>query len=550
MEDSTPHRYYSVDRMTEPNATAQSTQSQVQILQEELILLKNATLIDGSGAAPRSADLLLSGERIAAIGFLTPPPHARTLDCTGLIAAPGFLDAHSHSDLQVLRGRMEKTLQGVTTEIVGNCGFSPYPMAQHAQEVRQFANGILCGRQNWGWPSASAYLDALASAPHANVYSLIGHGSLRIEAAGNQQRSLTEPEMDRMEHLLDEALCAGAIGFSTGLMYAPGSCAPERELERLCRVVARHGKVYASHMRSYSSGLEEAVEEQLELARRTGCRLQISHLQAVGRDNWTKQAAVLERIAAAAQSGVDVAFDCYPYTAGNSTLTQMAPQWALDGGLDALVERLRHTVTRRRILEETRASMALPWSDVVLTSVASGENQPLVGKNLDQIAHLRRQDPAETLLDLLLEEHGEATMLTFNQSQENLRQTVTHPLSIIISDGLYVRGKAHPRLHGTFPFLLGELCRGRRWLSLEDAIHKITGQPAERFGIRGRGLLKPGYYADVTLFDPATIDSKADYDSPERPPAGVHHVFRNGKRLDLPSTLSPGSGQVGGQPNA
>jgi dihydroorotase/N-acyl-D-amino-acid deacylase len=536
--------------MKEPNATVQRTQSHAQVLQEELTLLKNATLIDGSGAAPRSADLLLSGERIAAIGWFTPPSRARTLDCSGLIAAPGFLDAHSHSDLQVLLGRAEKTLQGVTTEIVGNCGFSPYPMAQHAQEVQQFANGILCGRQSWGWPSASAYLEALSSAPFANAYSLIGHGSLRIEVAGNQQRPLTEQEMDRMEHLLDEALSAGAIGFSTGLMYAPGSCAPQQELERLCRVVARHGKVYATHMRSYSFGLEEAVEEQLELARRTGCRLQISHLQAVGRDNWSRQADVLERIEAAAQSDVDVAFDCYPYTAGNSTLTQMAPQWALDGGLDAFVDRLRHPPVRQRILEETRAFMALPWSDVVLTSVASVQNQPLVGKNLDDIAHLRRQDPAESLLDLLLEEHGEATMLTFNQSQENLRQTVTHPLSIIISDGLYVRGKAHPRLHGTFPLLLGELCRGQRWLSLENAVHKITGRPAERFGIRDRGLLKPGYYADLTLFDPAMIDSKADYDTPERPPTGVHHVFRNGRRLDLASVVPPGSGQVGGETDA
>lgn len=542
-----PRRDYSVDRMIHHNATVPSTQPDAQVQPNNMILLKNATLVDGSGAAARSADLLLAGERIAEIGHLTPPSGARLLDCTGLIAAPGFLDAHSHSDLQVLQGRTEKTRQGVTTEIVGNCGFSPYPMAQHANAVHEFANSILCGQQHWGWPSAAAYLEALSSAPLASVYSLIGHGSLRIEVAGNEQRPLTEAEMDRMEQLLDEALSEGAIGFSTGLMYAPGSCAPQQELERLCRVVARHGKVYATHMRSYASGLESAVEEQLELARRTGCRLQISHLQAVGRANWPRQAAVLERIEAAAQHGVDVAFDCYPYTAGSSTLTQLAPQWALDGGLDALVLRLRDPLLRQEILDETRSCMEVAWTDVILTSVASGRNQSLVGQSLAHIGDLRQQDPAETLLDLLVEEHGEAGMISFNQSPENLRQTLTHPLSIIITDGLYVRGKAHPRLHGTFPLLLGELCRGKRWLTLEDAVHKITGRPAERFGILDRGLLQPGYYADLTLFDPAAIDSKADYDSPEQRPTGVHHVFRNGRQIELPPEAYSAVDQAGGE---
>ncbi|MHB1022213.1 MAG: N-acyl-D-amino-acid deacylase family protein [Acidobacteriaceae bacterium] len=495
----------------------------------EMILLKNATVIDGSGAVPHSGDILIAGKRIAAVGHCESPADVRTLDCTGLVAAPGFIDAHSHSDLQVLEGRLEKTRQGVTAEIVGNCGFSPYPMARHAHAVHQFANGILCGDEHWGWTGASAYLDALAKAPTANVYSLIGHGSMRVEVAGNEQRPLTAQEMDRMEHLLDEALAAGAIGFSTGLMYAPGSCAPLEELERLCRVVARHGKVYATHMRSYSFGLEDAVEEQLHLARRTGCRLQISHLQAVGRSNWNRQERVLQNIEDAVQQGVDVAFDCYPYTAGNTTLTQLVPQWSLDGGLDKLIERLLDPALRKRIVDESRAAMALPWTDVILTSVESQQNQQFVGMSLAAIAEQRAQDPGELLLDLLIEERGAATMLTFNQSEENMRRILTHPLSIIITDGLFVRGKAHPRLHGTFPFLLGELCRHQGWLTLQNAIHKITGKPAERFGIPERGLLKPGYFADLTLFDASAIDSKANYDTPDVSPVGIRHVLRNGE---------------------
>lgn len=496
-----------------------------------MLLLQNATLIDGSGAPATTGDLLIQGNRIAAVGHCGPATGATVLDCTGLVAAPGFIDAHSHSDLQVLDGRMEKPLQGVTSEVVGNCGFSPYPMARHADAVHQFANGILCGDDHWGWDGAAAYLHALAKAPHASVYSLIGHGSMRVEVASNVQRPLTAQEMDRMEHLLEDAFSAGVTGFSTGLMYAPGSSAPPEELERLCSVVARHNKVYATHMRSYSFGLEDAVEEQLELARRTGCRLQISHLQAVGRSNWDRQQRVLDRIEEAAQQGIDVAFDCYPYTAGNTTLTQLVPQWALDGGLQQLTARLLDPLQRQRIAEESRANMALPWTDVILTSVESGQNQWAVGMSLAAIAEKRAQDPGELLLDLLIEEQGAATMLTFNQSEENLRRVLTHPFAIIITDGLFVRGKTHPRLHGTFPFLLGELCRQQKWLSLHEAIHKVTGKPAERFGIAERGLLRPGYFADITLFDAETIQSQASYDTPNVTPTGIRYILRNGDFL-------------------
>lgn len=496
------------------------------------LLLKNASLIDGSGAPPFSGDILIVADQIAEIGKFQADSNIQVLNCTGLTAAPGFIDAHSHSDLQVLQGRMEKTRQGVTSEVVGNCGFSPFPMKHRADALHQFANGILCGDNRWGWASAKEYLDVLSYAPNANVTSLIGHGSMRVEIAGNEQRPLTVEELHRMEGMLDEALTAGAAGLSTGLMYAPGSCAQIEEVDRLCRVVARHDKIYATHMRSYSFGLEEAVEEQLELARRSGCRLQISHLQAVGRSNWPKQNRVLESIERAFQNGVDVAFDCYPYIAGNTTLSQLIPQWSLDGGIERLKARLLDTKVRRRIVEESCASMPFAWDDVILTSVESENNQAIVGMSLAAIADMRMQSPEELLMDLILEESGAATMLTFNQSEENMKQVLTHPLSIVITDGLFVSGKPHPRLHGTFPFLLGEICRKQRWLSLHEAIHKVTGRPAERFRLKKRGLLRPGYFADITLFDAEAIDSKASYTRPEIAPVGIHHVLRNGKFIE------------------
>ncbi|MBS1854521.1 MAG: amidohydrolase family protein [Acidobacteria bacterium] len=498
----------------------------------ERLLLKNALIVDGTGAPPFHGGVLVEDGRIAQVGAVDAPADVPSVDCSGMAAAPGFIDAHSHSDLQVLEGRREKTLQGVTSEVVGNCGFSPFPTAD-ARELHQFANGILCGGEHWGWSNAAEYLAAAEAAPAANVYAMAGHGSLRVAVAGLAQRPLTATEMDRIEGLLEDSLSAGAIGFSTGLMYAPGSCAPPEELERLCRIVARQGAIYATHMRSYSRGLLDAIREQIDLARAAGCRLQISHLQAVGPEQWPLQEPALELIERALEEGVDVAFDCYPYLAGNTNLTQLLPQWALDGGVDAMMVRLAGA-ERTRIAEESRRNVVVPWSGVIVTAFATDANRHLTGLSLEAIAEARGRQPWETLVDLVEEERGSATVITFNQSPENLRATLTHPLSIVISDGLFVRGKPHPRLHGTFPCFLETVCREKRWLTLPEAVHKITGRPAARFGLKERGLLRPGYHADVTVFEPERIGSRATYKSPDIPPDGLHLVLRNGVILESP----------------
>lgn len=490
-------------------------------------VLSNGTVIDGTGAAPTRGDVLVRGNTIAAIGCVDAPPGTAAIDVSDLVVAPGFIDAHSHSDLQVLEGRLEKTVQGVTTEVVGNCGFSAFPASDYTA-LRQFANGIFCGDETWGWTSAREYLSAATRSPTVSVESLVGHGSLRVAVAGHKLGPLTERELDRMAGLLADSLDAGACGFSTGLMYAPGESAPFEELQRLCHIVADREKVYATHMRSYFSGLVTAVEEQLALARRTGCQLHISHFQASGARNWPLQARALEAIERAAAAGVDVAFDCYPYVAGSTVLTQVLPQWALGGGVDMMLARLSDSSERARIALEIESAIEWRWSDICISAVASELNQTTVGKNLEGLASLRGCRPVDAMLDLLVEERGAVNMLCFNQSLENLRETLTHPLSIVISDGFYVRGRPHPRLYGTFPLWLGTFCRDRQWLSLAAAVHKITGRPAGRFSIRGRGLLRPGYAADITVFDPETIHSPATYEAPEQAPRGIVHVFRNG----------------------
>ena len=493
--------------------------------------LVGGMLFDGSGGPPRSGSVLVNGERIAATGDLPPSPNADLIDCTGLAVAPGFIDAHSHSDLQLLCNRPEKILQGVTTEVVGNCGFSPYPSRACRRELHEFANGILAGHGDWGWTSAREYLDDLSSKSRSGAMSLVGHGTLRIAVAGTRLGPLPESDVSAMERMLDDALAQGAAGFSTGLMYSPGASAPFEELVRLCKVVAKQGRVYATHMRDYSDHLEEAVEEQLELARRTGCRLQISHLQAVGPRNWARQRRVLDRIEQAAARGLDVSFDCYPYTRGSTVMTQLLPQRALDGGIDGLLRRLADPQQRRQIGMETERGLAQGWDCIEISAVGSVQNGSLVGHSLASIADQRHTPPVEAMLDLLVEERGDVNILEINQSEENLREALCHPLSNVISDGFYVKGRPHPRLHGTFPHLLGELCRDRGWMKLEQAIHKLTQRPAGRFHITGRGSLLPGFFADISVFDPRRIGSPATYEQPQASPVGIARVFRSGRLL-------------------
>ncbi len=497
-----------------------------------LTVLRDGWIVDGSGAAGYPGDVLIEDGRIAAVGAVKAPAECATVDCAGCVIAPGFVDLHSHSDLQVLENRVEKTNQGVTTEVVGNCGFSPYPGREHAQALRDFANGIFCGRSAWEFQNAKDYFAQVEkSSTVVEVQSLAGHGSLRVGLFGNRQDALTSVELERMTGTLNEILTAGSCGFSTGLMYAPGSGAPYEELEALCRVVAKRDKLYATHIRSYSFGLIEAIDEQLELARRTGCRLQISHLQTVGRANWDRQRTALDRLEKARREGIDVEFDIYPYQAGSSVLTQLLPQWALDGGTAAMLARLADAGERKRMAEHMRSNVAQSWSDILITSAKSARNRDVVGKRVATIAEERGRDPIDATMDLIAEESGAVNMISFNQSEPNLRELLTHEMCSVISDGFYVDGKPHPRLYGTFPSLMGEVVRDRKWMTLEQAVWKVTSKPLARLRIGDRGLLRQGFAANVTVFDPKTISGPADYDEPERAPIGIRHVFLHGRAV-------------------
>lgn len=496
-----------------------------------MILFENGLVIDGTGAPARRETICIQGGR-----FVHPPPvpprEVRTVDCAGLVLTPGFIDTHSHSDVMVLANDTAKSHQGVTAEVVGNCGFSPYPCGESPDAVYEYGRGILAGKDRWGWPSAAAYFDHVREHAHlATVFSLVGHGSLRTAHMGARQDAASQKEMDAMEHDLADALDSGACGFSTGLMYAPGSGAPRDEIIRLLKIVARKGKIYTTHMRSYSFQLLESTREQIELAREAGCRLQISHFQAVGRANWDKQAPAIDLIEQARKDGIDVEWDSYPYLAGSTVLTQLLPQWTLDGGIPAMLARLADSATRRQIAAETEAHLAQRWQDIFVCATGSADGAQWVGKHFDQISDERKLPPVECVFRILEEENGDVNMLCFNQSDDNLRKLLQHPYCTVISDGFYVKGRPHPRLYGTFPCLLGEMVRERRWLTLEDAVYRITGKPAARFHLKDRGVIAPGAIADMVIFDPAKIRALATYDNPEQAPQGITSIYRNGTQL-------------------
>ncbi len=497
------------------------------------LFLDDALLYDGSGAAPYRGSLLVRDGRIAALDLPEAPSDAEVLALGGLALAPGFIDLHSHSDLQSLHGNMAKAQQGVTTELVGNCGFSAFPHAGRAAEAGAYNRGILADEQTFA--SAHEFF-AAARAPQASAHleSLVGHGTLRTAVRASHPEASLRALVDCEAALLDEALAEGAAGFSTGLMYAPGATAPHEELEALCAVTARRGKLYTSHIRDYSWQLLEAIDEQIDLARATGCRLQISHLQAVGAANWPKQPAAIARIEAARAEGLDVAFDAYPYAAGCTVLAQLVPQRALEDGFAAFAASVADAATRRTLEHEIREHTAQAWHDIYVPfhgPLASGRS--VAGQSLAQIAENWSEPPEAVILDLLLDAAGDVNMLSFNQSEENLRAALTHPLAAVITDGIHLGEHSHPRLYGTFPHLLGALCREQRWMPIETAIHKVTALPAARLSLADRGRLAPGCRADLVVFDPATIGTAADYNDPLHSPAGIVRVYRDGQPVDL-----------------
>ncbi len=506
------------------------------------LIIRNGDVYDGYGDAPVRLDVGIKGDRITTMGKIEDESAELVIDAAGLTVCPGFIDIHSHADLAVLDepSSSAKILQGVTTEVVGNCGMSASPAsAQHIKQMRDYISPTL-GRltEDTVWTSVGDYFRSLELKGVAvNIAPYIGHGTLRIAAMGFSDAKASEQDMSKMKDLLEEGLAAGARGISFGLIYAPGCFADHAEIRELVRTAASHGKMSNFHMRNESNLLLESVQQVIGYAEDTGAHVHISHLKASGQKNWWQMERVLELVEEANGKGLWVTCDQYPYTAGSTTITALMPQWALEGGVEKLLQRLSSPSERRKIADSYEHGIE-GWDsivrengypNIVVNSVEDPELRKFEGKSITAISSEEGKDEFTALLDFIVMCRGNASIVVIQQSEENVELQMRSEYVVIGSDGLHVGRLPHPRLYGTFPRVLGRYVRDRKVISLAEAICKMTSNTARILGIHDRGLLEPGKHADIVIFDPATVADKASYENPRVAPCGIESVIVNGK---------------------
>jgi N-acyl-D-amino-acid deacylase len=506
------------------------------------LIIQNGRIVDGTGNPWYYGDVGVADGRIAAVGRLDMEAK-RIIDAQKRVISPGFIDGHCHSDLMVLDYPYSdiKLRQGVTTEVVGNCGLAPAPFVPSRAALLQTYVQPVLGETSWKWPweTVGEYMaHVAASHPSEHVATYVAHGALRIAAMGFENRPATSSEIEYMKQLLEEGLQAGAIGFSIGLLYAPGSYTSKEELAELCRILPKYNGLFSTHIRGEGNNLIPSVKEVIWIAEVSGVPLHISHLKAAGKRNWGKVLEALELIEDARARGLDVTCDVYPYSAGSTMLTTVLPPWTLEGGISSTLERFRDSAQRKRVKEELGEEQtewdnlvcSTGWEAVIVSSVRHPEHAVLEGKSIAEISEARGQHPADCVMDLLLEEDGQVSIVYFHMADSDVEQVVGWEKSLIASDSLHCEtGKPHPRLYGSFPRLFSRFVREKKTLSLEQAVRKVTSFPVQRFKLGKRGLIVPGYAADLTVFDPATIHDMATYQEPRQYPEGISHVIVGGQ---------------------
>ena len=500
------------------------------------IIIKNGRVIDGAGNPWFRADVGIQGEKIKKVGSLHGDKANEIIDVAGLIVCPGFVDLHTHSDLSFLVNSKadSKLTQGITTEMVGNCGNSAAPVTDSGKSF--FVRGYEDLGLKWDWNTVAEYMGRLDKMGISlNIATLIGHGTVRASVLGFEARDPTPEELGSMKSLVDAGMKEGAFGLSSGLKYAPGCYAKTDEVVELCKVVQRYRGIYSTHIRNQGDFLIESVDEAIEIGQRSGVPVLISHLKVKMRNNWGKAGNMLRIIDEAREAGVDVTFDQYPYLAGQTNSFAITPGWAREGGVNSFLERLKDPAQRKKIEAEIPEHEDWAGAENILI-VQFSPDKSYVGKTLEEIAKLRKKTPASTMCDLLLEANGIVPVLIFHMWETDVRDIMTHHVQIVGSDGsslapygILGRGKPHPRSYGCFTRFLGRYVIKEGLMSLEDGIRRMTSLPAQIAGLADRGLIRENMFADLIVLDPKNVLDIATFEEPHQYSKGIEYVFVNGK---------------------
>lgn len=506
------------------------------------LIIRGGTIYDGSGAPPVTGDVAIKGDRIVAVGTVDGTAK-REVQARGMAVAPGFINMLSWATESLIADpRSEGDIrQGVTLEVMGEgSSMGPYNATMKRQETER--QGDI--RYKIEWTSLGDYLGWLEKRGiSTNIASFVGAATVRVHELGEDDVDPNPEQLARMKALVRQAMNEGALGVGSSLIYAPGSYAETDELAALMTEAGKCGGMYISHMRSEGDRLEQAVDELIEIARRSGAPAEIYHLKMAGRANWGKLDAVVKKIEAARAAGLRITTDMYTYTAGATGLDAAMPTWVQAGGLEAWIERLKDPATRARVAAE----MQKPGSDwenlyfgagadkMILTGFKNEALKPLTGKTLAEVAAMRGKSPEETAMDLVIEDGSRVGTVYFLMSEDNVRKQVQLPWMSFGSDaasqsteGVFLKSGAHPRTYGNFARLLGRYVRDEKLITLEEAVRRLTTLPATNLGIAERGALKPGYYADVVVFDPAAVADRATFEQPHRYAVGMRDVYVNG----------------------
>lgn len=506
------------------------------------ILFRNTTLVDGSGDDPRPADVAVTDGLISAIGDLSSANAATVIDAGGAVLAPGFIDIHTHSDVTLVPDPAgeSKILQGVTTEVPGNCGFTVFPVDPARRELlAEHLQGIgVSDAIGLDWSDFDGYAQLIDdAAPALNLAPLVGHHAIRIAALGLDKRDATPDELEHMRRLVAESLDQGAFGLSTGLTVAPGMYGSEEEITSLVEVVAGRDAIYSTHARMWVATTFASVEEAIRTCEVSGARLQYSHAAVNEPDKWGRAPDMIELFVDARERGLDAAYDVYPYVASSSGLVQYLPEWVPAGGAQAMRERLADPDTRRRaeadLLRGWFGGIPWYWDRFVFASGAPG-HEWLVGLTIEQAAERQGVPPEVLTLDLCIEHGNNVRVVLFYRLEEDVQAFLAHDLSTIGSDGSAIPldqpdEQPHPRNFGTYPRILGKYVREEGLLTLPQAVRKMTSQVAERLQIRDRGLVQEGLVADLVLFDASRVIDRATFEHPAQAPEGISHVVVNGR---------------------